>query len=159
MNTGGVRSSVQVTDLDVVAELLQASTAVNVLTRVIKHPFEVLLPSLGVIVTAPHPSVAVAEPRVASILVGLHPSVTGSYVPVNTGGVRSSVQVTDLDVVAELLQASTAVNVLTRVLKHPFEVMLPSLVVIVTAPHPSVAVAEPSVASILVGLHPSVTGS
>ena len=48
-----------------------------------------MLPSLCVIVTGPQASVAVAEPSVASILVGLHPSVTSVYEPVNAGGVKS----------------------------------------------------------------------
>ena len=76
MNAGGVRSSVQVTVLEIVAALLQASTAVNVLVLVLTHPVEPIAPSEEVIVTAPQPSVAVAEPSVASILVGLQPSVT-----------------------------------------------------------------------------------
>ena len=59
--------------------------------------------------------------------------------------------------VAVLPQASRAMNVLTCDLKHPLELMLPSVEVIVTAPQPSVAVAEPSEASILLGLQPSVT--
>ena len=78
MNTGAVRSSVQVTDLEMVAVLPQASRAVNVLICVLKHPFELIAPSEELKVTAPQASVAVAEPRVASILVGLHASVTGS---------------------------------------------------------------------------------
>ena len=76
MNAGGVISSVQVTVLVIVAVLPQASVAVNVLTCVLKHPLELMRPSLEVIVTAPQASVAVAEPSVASILVGLQPSVT-----------------------------------------------------------------------------------
>ena len=62
-----------------------------------------------------HASVAVAVPSAAVISVGagLQPKATGAYDPLNVGGVRSDVQETDLEMVAELLQASTAVNVLT----------------------------------------------
>jgi hypothetical protein len=73
---GGVRSLVQLTVLDVVAELPQASTAVNVLTCDLKHPLLLIAPSLDVIVGEPQPSVAVAVPREVLISVGLQPSVT-----------------------------------------------------------------------------------
>jgi hypothetical protein len=164
LNVGGVRSLVQDTDLDIVAELLQPSTAVNVLTCVTTQPAVVAGASEKVIlVTAPQPSVADAVPRAAVIAdeVGLQPSVTGEYVPVNVGGVRSLVQDTDLDIVAELLQPSTAVNVLTCVTTQPAVVAGASeKVILVTAPQPSVAVAVPRAAVIAdeVGLQPSVTG-
>ena len=59
------------------------------------------------------------------------------------------VQVTDLDIVAELLQPSTAVNVLTCVTTQPAVVAVASeKVILVTAPQPSVAEAEPSAAVI-----------
>jgi hypothetical protein len=74
---------------------------------------------------------------------GLQPRVTGEYVPVNVGGVRSLVQDTDLDIVAELLQPSTAVNVLTCVTTQPAVVAGASeKVILVTAPQPSVADAD-----------------
>ena len=73
MNTGGVRSSVQVTLLDVVAVLPHASVAVKILVCERKHPLLLIAPSTCVTVGMPHPSVAVADPSVASILVGLHP--------------------------------------------------------------------------------------
>jgi hypothetical protein len=116
-----------------------------------------------ILVTAPQPSVADAEPSAAVISVGkgLQPRVTGEYVPVNVGGVRSLVQDTDLDIVAELLQPSTAVNVLTCVTTQPAVVAGASeKVILVTAPQPSVADAEPSAAVISVGkgLQPRVTG-
>ena len=70
-----------------------------------------------ILVTAPQPSVAEAEPSAAVISAaeGLQPKATGAYDPVNVGGVWSEVQVTVLDIVAELLQPSTAVNVLVCV--------------------------------------------
>ena len=80
------------------------------------HPLVDIVPSEEVIlVTVPQASVAVAEPKAAVIAapVGLQPSVTVEYDPVNVGGVLSAVQVTVLDIVALLLQPSTAVNVLT----------------------------------------------
>ena len=66
------------------------------------------------LVTGPHTSVAVAVPRAAliSAAVGLHAKVLVVPVGVITGGVRSEVQVTVLEAVAELPQASIAVNVL-----------------------------------------------
>ena len=82
------------------------------------------------------------------------------YVPVNVGGVRSLVQLTVLVIVAELPHASTAVNVLTCVTIQPEVVGVASdEVILVTAPQPSVAVAEPSAAVIAdeVGLHPKTT--
>src|SRR4030095_3934110 len=161
VNTGGVRSDVQLTVLEVVALLPQASRAVNVLTCVTIQPAVVGVASLDDIVGVPQPSVAVALPNAAVISVGkgLHPSVTGEYVPVNTGGVRSEVQLTVLVVVALLPQASRAVNVLTCVTIQPAVVGVASLDDIVGLPQPSVAVADPSAAVISVGkgLHPSVT--
>jgi hypothetical protein len=68
------------TDLDIVAELLQASTAVNVLTCVTTQPAVVAGASLDeILVTAPQPSVADALPSAAVIAdeAGLQPSVTG----------------------------------------------------------------------------------
>jgi hypothetical protein len=116
-----------------------------------------------ILVTAPQPSVAVAEPSAAVISVGkgLHPKATGEYDPLNAGGVWSAVQLTDLDIVDELLQASTAVNVLTWVtIQFAVVAVASEKVILVTAPQPSVAVAEPSAAVIAdeVGLQPSVTG-
>ena len=69
------------------------------------------------LVTGPQTSVAVAVPSAAliSAAVGLHANVLVVPVGVITGGVRSEVQVTVLDAVLELPQASMAVNVLTCV--------------------------------------------
>ena len=78
MKTGGVRSAVQLTVLVVVAVLPHASVAVKVLICDCKHPLLLMFPSLEVIVVAPQPSVAVAEPSAAVIsdAVGLHPKTT-----------------------------------------------------------------------------------
>jgi len=74
-----------------------------------------------------------------------------------TGGVTSTVQVTVRDAVDVLLQASVAVKVLVCERVQPEFVTAPSVEVTVDAPHPSVAVAVPSAASIWagVGLHPA----
>jgi hypothetical protein len=58
--------------------------------------------------------VAVAVPSAASIcaVVGLQPKVVAVPVAVITGGIRSEVQLTVLDVVALLPQPSMAVNIL-----------------------------------------------
>jgi hypothetical protein len=62
--------SSRITDLDIVAELLQASTAVNVLTCVTTQPAVVAGASLNeILVTAPQPSVADALPSAAVIAV------------------------------------------------------------------------------------------
>jgi hypothetical protein len=161
--TGGVRSEVQVTVLEAVAELPQPSTAVKVLTCVTVQLEVVAVASLNErLVTLPQPSVAVADPRAAVISdgKGLQPKATGEYVPVNVGGVRSLVHETVLVIVAELLQLSTAVNVLTCVTVQPEVVANASEeVILVTVPQPSVAVAEPKAAVISPGkgLHPNTT--
>jgi hypothetical protein len=157
VNAGGIWSLVQVTVLDVVALLPQPSMAVNILVCDLKHPLEVTAPSREVIVGVPHPSVADAEPREVVISAGLQPSVTSVYDPVNTGGVTSLVQLTVLVIVAELPQASIAVNVLTCERRQPLLVTAPSLDVTVGIPQPSVAEAEPSEVLISAGLQPRVT--
>src|SRR5206468_9632563 len=118
---GGVRSLVQVTVLEVVALLPQASTTVNVLICVTVHPAVVAAASEELTVGVPQASVAVAVPSAPSIAadVGLHAKVFVVPVAVIVGGVRSEVQVTVLEVVALLPQASTAVNVLICVTVHP----------------------------------------
>ena len=64
---GGVLSSVHVTVRDLVAVFPHSSVAVNVLVK-LREQVEVLTdPSLGVIVVAPHPSVAFAVPNAAAI--------------------------------------------------------------------------------------------
>jgi len=103
-----------VTVLDVVAELPQPSMAVNVLVLEDEQLVVDTAPSLEVILTALQASVAVADPRAASIseAKGLQPRDVAVPVAVITGGIRSLVQLTVLEVVAELPQPSMAVNVL-----------------------------------------------
>ena len=71
-------------------------------------------PSLDVIVALPQPSVAEAVPSAAlmSAVDGLQASVVVVPLVVITGGILSAVQVTVLDTVAVLPQASVALNVL-----------------------------------------------
>jgi hypothetical protein len=73
---GGVISTVHVTVLEVVAVLLQASIAVNVLVSDRSQPLLTIKPSDEVMVTAPHASVAVAVPSEPEGLPGLHPNGT-----------------------------------------------------------------------------------
>jgi hypothetical protein len=150
---------VQVTVLEVVAVLPQASRAVNVLVCEALQDVVDISPSLDVMVGVAQPSVAVAVPRAAVIseAEGLHPRVTLVYVPVNAGGVTSLVQFTVLDTVAVLPQPSTAVNVLTCERRQPLLVTAPSTELTVGAPHASVAEAAPSEVVISVGLQPRVT--
>ena len=138
-----------------VAVLLQASLAVNVLVKERLQPMVTIAPSLEVIVTAPQASVAVAVPSEPAGFDGLHPNDAFAELPVKVGGVISVVHRTVLEVVAVLLQASVTVNVLVRERSQPLLCTAPSLEVIVTAPHTSVAVAVPSEASGLAGLHPN----
>ena len=74
----------------------------------------VMLPSLEVMVVFPQASVAVAVPSAALISAadGLQPSVIAVPLVVITGAVLSADHVIVLDAVAELPQASLAVNVL-----------------------------------------------
>src|SRR6266496_2004187 len=157
---GGVTSTVQVTVLDAVALLPQASVAVHVLVCDAAQLDVVMGPSLDVKVGVPHPSLTVAVPSAAFIsdATGLHPSVVAVPVAVITGGVTSTVQVTVLDAVALLPQASVAVHVLVCDAAQLDVVMGPSDDVRVGVPHPSLAVAVPSAAFIseATGLHPSV---
>ena len=104
----------QVTVLEIVAELPQPSRAVNILVCEEEQLLVDTVPSVNVIVAVLHASVADAEPSAAEIAdeVGLQPSGTSAYDPVNAGGVRSLVQVTVLEAVLELPQPSTAVNIL-----------------------------------------------
>src|SRR6185436_9620017 len=157
---GGVLSCVHVTVLEAVAVLPHPSLAVNVLTWVRSQPLLVIAPSEELIVVGPHPSVALAEPRAASISeeAGLQPRVVAVPLTMIDGGVLSWVHVTVLEAVAVLPQPSLAVNILTWVRSQPLLATAPSEELIVVGPHPSVAVAEPRAASISeeAGLQPSV---
>src|SRR6187399_3668543 len=98
---------------------------------------------IEVIVVVPHASLAVALPKAAviSAAVGLQPKVLVVPVAVMIGGVRSEVQVTVLEAVAELPQPSTAVNVLICVTVQLAVVAVASEEVIVVVPHASVVLA------------------
>ena len=157
MNTAGVTSLVHLTVLDMVAVLPQPSVAVNVLVLARLHPSLTTGPSEDVMVTEPQAFVAVAEPSEPSGLAGLQPRFTSPKVPVNVAALPPLIHLTVLDMVDVLPQASLAVNVLVLEKLHPLLTTLPSLDVIVTAPHASVAVAVPSDASGLAGLHPRLT--
>jgi hypothetical protein len=155
---GGIRSVIQVTVLDAVEVLPQASTAVNVLVCVNVHVEVEIVPSVCDIVGVPHASVAAALPNAALIAddEGLHPSDELLYVPVNTGAVTSAVHVTVLPTLDVLPHASVAINLLNCDLLQPVLLTAPSLWVIVGIPHASVAVAVPSAAvtSDEIGLQP-----
>ena len=76
MKVGGVISSIHVTVLEVVAVLLHPSLTVNVLVTDLLQPSLWIEPSEELIVTAPQPSVAVAEPSEAVGSAGLQPKET-----------------------------------------------------------------------------------
>src|SRR5678810_134231 len=158
---GGLGALSQVTVLVIVAELPQPSTAVNILVCEEEQLLVDIAPSVAVILTALHASVADADPSAAVIAdeVGLQPSVTSAYDPVNTGVIRSLVQVTVLVMVAVLPQPSTAVNILVLEDEQLDVDTAPSVKVTVAVLQPSVAVADPSAAVIseAEGLQPRVT--
>jgi hypothetical protein len=108
----------------------------------------------------PQAAVAVAVPSAAAISAaeGLQPSVGILPVIIIAGGLGALVQVTVVEAVAVLPQASTAVNVLVSEAEQEVIDTVPSVIVIVGIPQASVAVAEPSAAVIseAEGLHPSV---
>src|SRR6185369_4679602 len=122
--TGAVESNVQLIVRDALEELLHASVAVHVLICVRVQPLLLTAPSVGVGVTGPQLSVAVAVPRAASICaaVGLQPRVPPLAIePVveMTGAVTSNVQLMVRDALDELLQASVAVQERVCVLVQP----------------------------------------
>jgi len=153
---GAVMSTVHVTVREVVAVLPQASVAVNVLVCVRVHPVPCGAPVDEVTVGVPHASVEDAEPSEPSIAAdeGLQPSVKLPPVAVIVGAVLSLDHCTVRDVAAVLPQASVAVNVLVCDFTQS-PVMPLVLEVTVAVPQASVAVAEPSAASICAvdGLH------
>ena len=69
-------STTQVTVLEIVAVLLHASVAVNVLVCEKPHELGITAPSIELIVIVPQPSVAVAVPSKAEGFAGLHPRTT-----------------------------------------------------------------------------------
>ena len=158
---GALGALSQVTVLEIVALLPQPSTAVNILVCEEEQLDVDTVPSVNVIVAVLHASVADAEPSAAEIAdeVGLQPSGTSAYDPVNAGGIWSLVQVTVLVMVAVLPQASTAVNILVLEDEQLDVDIAPSVNVTVAVLHASVAVAVPSAAEIAdeVGLQPSAS--
>jgi hypothetical protein len=159
--TGGIRSEVQLTVLEVVAVLPQPSTAVNILVCEDEQLDVTITASVNDTVVVLHPSEAVAVPRAASIseAAGLQPKIFVVPVAVIVGGVRSLVQLTVLIAVAELPQPSEAINVLTCEKAQPLEVTAPSVNVTIGVLQAAVAVAEPraAVISAAEGLQPRVT--
>ena len=151
---------VQVTVVEAVAVLPQASVATNVLVLEAEHDVVDIAPSLDVRDALLQPSVAVAVPSAAVIseAEGLQPRVAVAPVIVITGGFLSATHVMVLEVVAVLPQASTAVNVLVCDALQVVVDIVPSIAVIVAVLQPSVAVAEPRAASIseAEGLQPRV---
>ena len=160
---GALGALSQLTVLVMVAVLPQPSTAVNILVCEEEQLLVDTAPSVNVIVAVLHASVADAEPSAAEIAdeVGLQPSGTSAYDPVNAGGIRSLVQVTVLVMVAVLPQASTAVNILVLEDEQLDVDIAPSVNVTVAVLHASVAVAVPSAAEIAdeVGLQPSASSA
>jgi len=160
---GALGALSQLTVLVMVAVLPQPSTAVNILVCEEEQLLVDTAPSVNVIVAVLHASVADAEPSAAEIAdeVGLQPSGTSAYDPVNAGGIRSLVQVTVLVMVAVLPQASTAVNILVLEDEQLDVDIAPSVNVTVAVLHASVAVAVPSAAEIAdeVGLQPRVSSA
>src|SRR6187399_3072210 len=142
---GALGALSQLTVLEVVAELPQPSTAVNILVCEEEQLLVDTAPSVNVIVAMLQPSVADAEPSAAVIseAAGLQPSGTTTYDPVNVGGTRSLVQVTVLEVVDVLPQPSTAVNILVCEDEQLAVDTVASVNVTVAVLHASVAVADP----------------
>ena len=151
---------VQVTVLEVVAVLPQASRAVNVLVCEAEHDVMDTVPSFEVIVAALQLSVAVAEPRAALIseAEGLQPSAGITPVIIIAGGLGVFVHVTVVEAVAVLPQASIATKVLVCEAEQEVVDIVPSLAVTDAVPQPSVAVAVPRAAAIseAEGLQPRV---
>jgi hypothetical protein len=117
-------------------------------------------PSLTVTAGVPHAAVAVAEPSAALIseAEGLQPSVGVAPVIIIAGGLGALVQVTVVEAVAVLPQASLAVNVLVSEAEQEVITIVPSLDVSVGLPQASLAVAVPRAAVIseAEGLQPRV---
>ena len=132
----------------------------NVLVCEALHVVVDIVPSVAVIVVVLQPSVAVAEPRAASISEeeGLQPRVAVVPLAVMDGPLRSRIHVTVVDAVAELPQPSEAENVLVCEALHEVVVTGPSETITAGVLQAAVAVAEPRAAVISEadGLQPSV---
>src|SRR6187549_475971 len=157
---GPLRSRIQVTVEEAVAELPQPSEAVKVLVCEAEHEVVVTGPSETVTDGVLHAAVAVAEPRAALISEadGLQPRVATAPVIIIAGGLGVFVQVTVVEAVAVLPQASIATNVLVMEALHDVVDIAPSLDDIDAVLQPSEAVAVPSAALIseASGLQPRV---
>ena len=132
----------------------------NVLVCEALHVVVDIVPSVTVIVVVLQPSVAVAEPRAASISEeeGLQPRVVVVPLAVMDGPLRSRIHVTVVEAVAELPQPSEAENVLVCEALHEVVVTGPSETITAGVLQAAVAVAEPRAAVISEadGLQPSV---
>ena len=132
----------------------------NVLVCEALHVVVDIVPSIAVIVVVLQPSVAVAEPRAASISEeeGLQPRVVVVPLAVMDGPLRSRIHVTVVEAVAELPQPSEAENVLVCEALHEVVVTGPSETITAGVLQAAVAVAEPRAAVISEadGLQPSV---
>jgi hypothetical protein len=157
---GPLRSRIHVTVEEAVAELPQPSEAVKVLVCDALHEVVVIGPSETITAGVLQAAVAVAEPSAAEIseAEGLQPSVGVAPVIIIAGGLGALVQVTVVEAVAVLPQASTAVNVLVLEALHDVVDIAPSLDVTDAVLQPSEAVAVPRAALIseAAGLQPSV---
>ena len=138
----------------------QASVATKVLVCEAAHEVVLIAPSVNDIVGELQPSLAVAVPSAAVIseAEGLHPRVVTVLVAVMEGGLRSLVQVTVAEAVAELPQPSEAENVLVCDAEQEEVTTGPSETVTAGVPQAAVAVAVPRAALIseAEGLQPSV---
>ena len=157
---GPLRSWIHVTVVEAVAELPQPSEAMNVLVCDAEQEVVTTCPSETVTDGVLHAAVAVAEPRAALIseAEGLQPRVATAPVIIMVGGLGALVQVTVVEAVAVLPQASMATNVLVLEALHDVVAIAPSVDVIVGVLQPSEAVAVPRAALIseAEGLQPSV---
>jgi hypothetical protein len=157
---GPLRSRIQVTVEEAVAELPQPSEAVKVLVCEAEHEVVVTGPSETVTDGVLHAAVAVAEPRAALIseAEGLQPSAGVTPVIIIVGGLGAFVQVTVVEAVAVLPQASVATKVLVCDAEHDVVDIAPSLDVTDAVPQPSEAAAVPRAAAISEadGLQPRV---
>jgi hypothetical protein len=157
---GPLRSRIQVTVEEAVAELPQPSEAVKVLVCEAEHEVVVTGPSETVTDGVLQAAVAVAEPRAALIseAEGLQPSAGVTPVIIIVGGLGVFVHVTVVEAVAVLPQASIATKVLVCDALHDVVDTVPSLAVTDAVPQPSEAVAVPRAAAIseAEGLQPRV---
>jgi hypothetical protein len=136
---------------------------VNVLVCDAEQVVVDIVPSIAVIVAVLQPSVAVAEPRAASIseAEGLQPRVVVVPLAVMDGPLRSRIHVTVVEAEAELPQPSEAVKVLVCEAEQEVVIIGPSETITAGVLQAAVAVAEPKAALIseAEGLQPSVADS